>query len=456
MSVEQQLRDTFERYAEKTPAPVDAHATVLRRHRRSQRRRLVGGIAVAAVLALAIPVTLQGLDRSPAGIEIAEPGPEFVPSRPRGSLSTDAKFLADLVAKSWPRAPEDGPAAVTDQHVLFAGDVSAGRWARLVARVDGVWMGLWLAGPTGADAAVLTPMGEADPVQPGWQAFVGYIHPRGVLVVLASEGDVVEVSERTEVGADGVARRTYRQVETADGVAVVELDARTSSSVDLRVSRDGDPAIGGTTGGSRTGGVESWFDRDISTALIDSRGTPNRLQVKSALESLTAPLALAPSEVSFTAVWGGSADVQGEIDADAAVVDVQLPSGAHALVGNWGARTGSSEFSSMSGTSLLHLYPAGTVLPTLIAMRCDIQIDPQSAETRGRLVVVAPLSATSIRVLAGEDLLDVVPLTDGITTIAFPGGADRVVALDADGVVLADEPIGGVTDIRLIDDGSIR
>jgi len=454
MSVEQQLRDTFERYAEKSPAPVDAHATVLRRHRRSQRRRLVGGIAVAAVFALAIPVTLQGLDRSPAGIEIAESGPEFVPSRPRGSLSTDAKFLADLVAKSWPRAPEDGPAAVTDQHVLFAGDVSAGRWARVVARVDGVWMGLWLAGPSGAEAAALTPMADADWVGPGWQAFVGYTHPRGALVVLASEGDVVEVSERTEVGADGVARRTYRQVETADGVAVVELDGRTIWSVDLRVSRDGDPAIGGTTG-SITGGVESWFDRDISTALIDSRGTPNRLQVRSALESVTEPLALAPSEVSFTAVWGGSADVQGEIDADAAVVDVQLPSGAHALVGNWGARTGSSEFSSITGTSLLHLYPAGTVLPTLIAMRCDIQIDPQRAETRARLVVVAPLSATSIRVLAGEDLLEVVPLTDGITTINFPDGADRVVALDADGEVIGDEAIGGVTDIRLIDDGSI-
>ncbi len=247
MSFEQQIRDTFDRYATDTPAPSTTYATVLVGHRRSQRRRLAGALTVGLALAVAVPIAIAWPAPAPVSSDVASPT-GFVPGPPRGSLADDAGFLAEVAEVPWGRGPDAIDPAIADRRVLFAGDVPAGRWVRVVAPVQGRWIGVWLTGPAGAEPSSLAPICEPDPVA-GWQGVVSFGESRGTLVVLSEPDDAVTVSLRTEIGSDGIARRDYRPVATIDGAAVVELEERMLTTVDVRVTRDGRTVEGWATGG---------------------------------------------------------------------------------------------------------------------------------------------------------------------------------------------------------------
>lgn len=452
MSVEQHLRDTFERHADHAAAPEDMHALVLGQHRRSRRRRLTGtALAVSAALVVGVPVATQVLDDPPAQLDAARPGADFVPGPTRGSLADDAAFLAELVQQPWGRGPDAAQPSTDDKHVLFAGDVPGGRWSWVVAQVDGTWSGVWFVGPVGATADEMQIDGDANAEGIGATVVTRTdpLQAQGPLLVLAEPGDVVEVSEAPEIAADATVTRTYRPVETMEGVAVI-AGPDVSAATAVRVIRGGETVyrVGNSAGFQLEPGSSA--DQAIEVAMLEARGAPDPAIVRSLLERLVAPTGLTAEDLTLEVLWGGPLSDEWP-QPRAAVLGAELPSGALAVVGGWSWASGEA-----SGPSVLQILPAGApVRDRLVVMRSDVSTSRHGAETSSYLVIVGPEDAVSAQALAGERVLAEVALTAGVATLPFPAGTDHVVVTDGGGEVIADEPVGTVEDIGHAVDGPV-
>lgn len=445
MSVEQQLRDTFESYADRAATPVDVHALVLDRHHRAQRRRLFGtALTVSAVLVVGVPATMLVLDAPPAQVDVSQPGADFVPGPTRGSLADDTAFLADLVQLPWGRGLDAVQPPTSDRHVLFAGDVPGARWAWVVARVGGAWSGVWFAGPAGASAEALEIDGEANPDGIGAQVVTktSPTQQEGPLLVLAEPGDVVEISDAPEIAADGTVTRTYRPVETVDGVAVVSRPGSAYAALGVQVVRDGEPVYRLASGIGPDLEPGSPADEEIAIALLEARGEPDLTLARNMLARLLGPTGLTVEDLMLDVLWGGQLDAQWP-QPKALVLGAELPSGAVAIVGGWSWESGEA-----SGPSVLRILPSETVIRDhLVVMRTSVSMSRHGPESASHLVIVGPGDAVSARVMSGDRVLEEVALTEGAGSLRFPTGTDHVVVVDVDGEILADEPVGTVENI---------
>ncbi|MCW2579581.1 MAG: hypothetical protein JWR82_1182 [Blastococcus sp.] len=434
-----------------------------------RRNALIGGMCVAVLVAAGScldgaasvpdPGPSAGTAPGPRGSPIASSGLLDRPTR--GSLASDIAFVDGVRALPWGdgqqevfpdgRVPGGPPEPPPDQRtVVFAGDVPGGRWAVVVGPIDfgagpgalpGVPGGPDLAaavftGPRGAAPEQMTIAGGVNLVPANWTPAL--LDPTtGTLLVVATPGEQVEVSEGPEIAADGSGSRDYRQVETTDGIAVVRLPTRGHSdwASTLRVVRQGRPQS-----------VQfPWPVSEPDSAVPDisigfPRGEPSPTGREAAAwtaEQVLAEVGLPSTEVEVVAQWVGP--MPGSGPWEVAVVTVTLPSGA--LVVSAQLRgpddTGDPSMgSSMGGICGRAVLPAGPPASRRVyALPCDV-VDVEKGEPLGsNLVVVAPRNVALVRTYdSNRAFLSEHPAVDGVVVVPLSPDTDTVEGLTPGGI----------------------
>jgi hypothetical protein len=412
------------------PLPATAVETVVAAIASAQRarRRRRWSAAAGALAAGMITALLHLLPPAPV-----PPGPVSVYAGPtRGSLAGDEDFLRAVRDSGW----ELAAGTTGSRRVVFAGDVPGGRWALLAAGGSSSRPATtaWFVGPPGAAPdrlALLSVRVAPDPAEP-----VSVTDPAtGALVVVDAPEDRIRVSPRPYVDVGGSVSRSFFDVPTSHGVAVVGLppvrDAAVSA-VRLDMARHG-----------RRLDVHPPTVVDHSAGPVDVQTTPLRTPAPPAagdgavpprVRSLLGQLGEPVGDTPVTALWSG--DLPGPNDQPARLTILAVPqtSGAVVVSAPYGytADLSGGTGSSWCGTGVL---PAGLPLDQrVVAVRCDLSDLAQDAEISRFLVVVGPQAATSMRLLDGQGaVLREQPLDDGVAIVRSPGDVAQVVVTMADG-----------------------
>ncbi|HEV7186359.1 MAG TPA: hypothetical protein VGN28_00550 [Blastococcus sp.] len=425
---------------ETAPATITAAIGAARRTRRGRRLSLAAVVLVAAVLAALVPL----LPRAPV-----PPPPASVYAGPtRGSLAGDEDFLRAIRESGWELAAE----TTGSRRVVFAGDVPGGRWALLAAggSPSRPATTAWFTGPVGASPdrmALLTVRVAPDPAEP-----VSVTDPAsGALVVIAAAGDRIRVSDRPEVDAGGTLRRRFRAVPSSRGAAVVGLTpvprARLSA-VRVHVTRRDrqldvhEPTVVADPGAPPVDVTVSSLRSPSPSAVVDAAVAP---RLRAVLGQLGQPV----RDTAVTSLWSGELPGPNDQPARLTVLAVPQTSGAvvvttpYSYAADHAGRTGSS----WCGTGVLL---AGIPLPQrVVAVQCDLSDLAADREISRFLVVVAPPSATSVRLLDDSGaVLRELALDDGVAVVRSPGHVAQVDVTTADGgtsstVPLADTDLTG-------------
>ena len=411
-------------------------------HRARRRRR--GGLAWGAAAVAALLALSPLLPRTPV-----PPGAVSIYAGPtRGSLADDEDFVRAVRNSGWElAATTPGP-----RRVVFAGDVPGGRWALLAAggSASRPATTAWFVGDEGAEPErmrLLSVRVAPRPAEP-----VSVTDPAtGALAVVAAPGDEIRVSARPSIDVDGSVSRSFWDVPTRGGVAVAGLapvPGVTGSAVRLELARNGrrlavrpptvvlDPGAGAI---------------DVPTTSLRPPAPPApgdgavALRLRALLGQLGEPVGNTP----VTAVWSGDLPGPNGRPTRLTIVAVPQPSGAVVITAPFGyiadrsGRTGSS----WCGTGVL---PAGLPLDQrVVAVRCDLRGLAEDAEIYRFLVVVAPPTATSVRLVDGQGaVLGEPPLRDGVAVARSPGDVARVVVgtaddVPAEAIPLMDADLGG-------------
>jgi hypothetical protein len=481
MTTEDELRDRLRELAGRAGRPSADGPALARRiardsaERRRSRRNVLAGVGSVILLAIAVPQLVDGgaQDALPASGPVSAPasridgGASAAPQNgdtfggpTRGSLAGDRAFVDAVRALPWtleppPSAEDDPPRGLPDppvetRSVVFAGEVSGERWALVVGRFADVppdaeglpgpdagpvlLVAAWFTGPGAAGPEAMQLSSGPSAIARDWPLAV--TDPRtGALVVVASPGDVVEVSERPEISADGSTTRAWQEVETVDGVAITRVSPSHrayDASTSYRVLRNG-----------RT------VARDMPWSFPSSepfppvpvqfpRGRPSALGEQAAgfaAEHILAELGLSPDQVEITAQWVGS--VPAGDGGQAAVVTVTLPNGAVVVEGQvllpelpGGARTG-----AFCGHAIL---PAGPPASRRVqAMACEVVDYTTGAPMSTSLVVVGPPEVALLRTYDDDRrFLTEHEAVDGVLVAPMPLGTDTVESVTAGGVIL--------------------
>lgn len=471
MSIESQLRvalhDAADDVAASTP-PDAARAVGMReRHRRhSQRRNSALAVGLATVLvAVAVPVGLASLSRAPEVAAPSVPPADIFGVPTRGSLSTDEAALATIAALPWtspdlvtePPAPDP---AVADRRVVFAGDVPGGRWALVVgpntARPTGEagnpgqqtdlgalseLAGTWFVGPPGAAPEQLTlatiprgiiadkPASLADEMT-------------GAMVVIAAPGDLIEVSLRPEVAADGTVSRTWADLDARNGLLVATVGGdpyRGLPAVQYRASRAGvvlderGPDGFGPPDGQDPDPVDLTYLRPPISAPGGPAGEEQMMAA-----GILGQYGLTPDQLQLRVHYVGPIAGPDGAATGLTVLTAAFPSGAVLTRAFWLQEVGMGYFGGSQCVDMIS--PAGEpAQDRTLALRCDVAAgasdlpDPEST-----LVILAPPGTSAINAVAeGESGQVDVPLVDGVGMVPFPDGAQEVRILDAAGNTLA-------------------
>lgn len=417
-------------------------------------------VAAALVVLLLVLAAVDRADPAPeaaAGTGPAVPNAALVidDGPPRGSLAGDPAVVDAVRRLPW-SADEAPGAAPGMRSVVFAGDVPGARWALVVGPLleppdatglsaDGPAaqsgpMALWFGGPAGARADDLLPL--TSPTRAPPHAPLGLWDQRtGTLVVVAAPGDVVEVSERPEIGADGRVHRSFRELETADGVAVGRLgtsDVPVSAAAAFRVIRNGRMVAHGapTTIGDRPAAP-------LPVALDHPAGPPpasaDRV-VALAAQRLLAPLGLARHELRVTLLWAGDLPGPDPGAGSAAVLAATMPSGAVVVDGEWLASVESADGGSPQGGNCgLDTLPAGPPVERRVhALACEV-VNPATgiSSVRTVLLVVAPRQVDRVRVYdSSSHFLAELPAPGGVVVAPLPPLTATVEAVTETGISL--------------------
>jgi hypothetical protein len=412
------------------------------------RRRLLRLAAAAAVLLLIVLVGPFGRNEPPeAASDTPTPTDRPTLTGPtRGFLAGNAAFVDAVRRLPWtdgPHGPELPNPPQEARWVAFAGDVAGGRWALIVSTPppfepgSGLLFARWFGGPPGAGPGELTtttpPIGVPDGGPTGLLE-----QSTGTLVVVAAPGDGVEVSERPEIGPDGEPFRTYRAVDTRDGVAVVPLGAeRTSgSAVSFRAVRDGrthEPTTPWAVNDRGAGGpVQAAYPRGAPSAIA-------ALAVDRAAEAMPTTLGLPAAATEVTALWTGNVPGPGPEAGEPVLVTVTVPSGAVLVDGEWLVPVESPSGDYIQGGDCgLDVLPAGPPADErVLAMACEV-VDPHGrTPLRSYLVVAAPPEVTLVRVHDDDSrFLAEFVTTAGVVVAPLPRGTATVEAVTAGDISL--------------------
>lgn len=425
-----------ETFDDRGPAPLPGAPAAPAR--RPVRRALVVAVAAAAGLAWLV-VPGRAPQRPPPAPPTAAPtsaAPDVFALATRGSLAADAAFLDGVRRQPWADPDAAGAAAppVSARHVVFAGDVAGGRWALVVAArpTAGPYDraaplgGEWLTGPPGATPGRMT--AQWIPHDLGAGLPVALVAARtGALVVVAAPGDVVTVSDRPDVAADGRVTRTYRTVAAPGGLAVtgtIPSPLPGSTATVVRVLRHG-VALTGTA-------TEYLADpTDPPPVAIDYlRGAPprsGRQVAEATAQRLLNRLGLPPASVGVAALWVGFIPRPGGVSGAAALVAVTVPSGAVVVGADWLVLVTSADY-YVHGRCGQGIDPAGPpVSRRVTALTCDFQSRGGTPTAGGSLVVVGPTDVVRFRTYTGGGtLLQEYPATGGTVVVPLPLGVDTV------------------------------
>ncbi|SHH35161.1 hypothetical protein [Geodermatophilus nigrescens] len=463
------LTDRLTRLAERTAPPPreDLAAAVVARHRRDRRRRTgtaAVAVAVAAVV-VAVPVVVRGGDDPAPATGVAAPGsvPDGVlDGPPRGSLAGDAAFVEGVRRLPWSGDAAGVPEPALDgRRVVFAGEVAGQRWALVAAPngdqpaplvpdpeletdlgARGGTVAAWFTGPAGAAPEQMAVHGLPRVVDPA-QPLASADPVTGAVVVVTEPGDVVSVSERPEVAADGTASRTWARVDAPDGVALVDRGPSplpSDAAYRYRVERDGTEVI--TTMPDTPWSQFTQPELDVAWARPQPAAAPGDQVLRAEMDALLARTGLGPDDVAFSVLWAGDVPAPTVGTARLAVFTATLPSGAVYVGTTAGVavdRTGSAGWTCGS-----ELRAAGDG-DRVVAAVCDVTDASADSPVLPTLVVVAPAGTASARLLdTAGGVLGEVPLVDGVAAVGPPpDGLASVETLDAAGAVLERaEPLG--------------
>lgn len=420
------------------PAASGAPPAPGRRRRGVQRRVLLVAAAVLAVLLIGSPLTPD----HPARPKPASLTADVLGRPTRGSLAGDQAFL-DAVRRLPLADPDANGAAappVSARHVVFAGDVPGGRWALVVVArpTAGPYDraaplgGEWFTGPPGATAGRMT--GQWIPHDLAAALPVALLAARaGALVVVGAPGDVVTVSDRPDVRADGGVARRYRQVAAPDGVAVAALppsELPTSTATTFRVLRNGAPLPPTPP--------ELLADTAPAppVAIDYPRGQPSagdRQVAEAAARQVVDRLGLPLAGLRVTALWVGAIPRRGVPAGVAATVAVTVPSGAVVLAAEW------------QDVDYVRAAPCGQVVQAagrpaarrVAAFACDPSGGGADSPGPASLIVVGPPDVTRVRAYTGNGtVLADTPAVAGVAVLPLPLGTDAVEAFTDGGTGL--------------------
>ncbi len=485
MNPEEELRDGLRTLADRAGRPA-ADARGLARdvaraaeERRRTRRNLLAALGCLVLLGVAVPwlvdtgpqeatTAASAPAAGPRGETLsdamargpgADQGTDYVDGPTRGSLAGDRTFVDGVRALPWSTAPPvraaDGTILyylpdppVDARSVVFAGDVPGGRWALVVGWTAAPEMAgvpedvvphdqlaaAWFAGPPDATVAQMALAAGPTSIPMDWP--LALTDPRnGALVVVAAPGDVVEVSRRPEIGADGRTTREWREVDTEDGVAITQVSPFPRPydlSTSYRVLRNG-----------RTEARDMPWSiqreaRDDPPAIAFPRSRPSELgeQVaRYAAEHVLAELGLSASQARITAPWVGPVPAGGA--GEAAVVTVALPSGATVVEAEW-LLPQQADGSITGAPCGQRVFPAGLpVERRVLAAACEVVDHTTGAPMSTSLIVVGPPEVALIRAYDGDrNFVSEHPAQDGVVVVALPPGTDTVEAVTTGGVTL--------------------
>lgn len=469
MNLQDELRETL-RYAAAdlsvSPPPPEFSAQMMGDERRRRTRHRAGllaaGLAVVMVI-VAVPLGLSWLGKT---TRTAEPPPAEMYTVPtRGSLAGDREFVDAVRQLPWDVADSAltgiAPPQPDSRHVVFAGDVPGGRWALVVGpeqpgtegsdaepSSDGKgFSAAWYVGPEGATPDQLSQQSPPSWVLPSRRPTWRLDAKTGTLVVIAAPGDIVQISDRPVVASDGSVTRTFRSVDTVDGVAVVQVEpelfpARTP--IRVQVIRDGDVM-------TETQDL-SWTDPSAAPPPITVhyvRGEPTISEYSFSTDTwmvgqILGAVGLDPADAQLSVLWVGEIPGPGGIPGQLTVLTAMLPSGAVVVTAAWGRPYGGGSDSmgaDLGGYCVEQVQPSGEpATDRVYAMRCDVVDGTVHSDTVSSLVVVGPSTVVSVEALnTGGDVLGTFPAVDGVVVASFLAGTATVRPLLADGSEL--EPV---------------
>jgi len=433
------LPERLARLAAGRPLPVTAAETIAAAvdsaHRARRGRRLGLGAAVLVVgLLLALAPLLSHAPAPTRNVSVYA-GPT------RGSLAGDEEFLRAMRNSGWELAAE----TTGSRRVVFAGDVPGGRWALIAAGGSPARPATtaWFTGPAGASPdqmSLLSVRVAPDPAEP-----VAVTDPAsGALAVVAAPGDRIRVSARPDVDTGGTVSRRYRAVHSSRGTAVVSLEpvplARLSA-VRLDVTRADrrldvhPPTVVADPGAAPVDVPVTPLRPPAPPAVGDAAVAP---RLRAVLGQLGEPV----GATAVTALWSG--DLPGPNDQPARLTVLAVPQASGAVVVTtpygYAADHDGRAGSSWCGTGVL---PAGIPLEQrVVAVQCDLSDLSADREISRFLVVVAPPSATSMRLLDVSGIvLRELPLDDGVAVVRSPGRVAQVDVTTADGGTSSTVPL---------------
>lgn len=481
MIPEEELRERLHVLADRAGRPSSDGPGLARRiaretaDRRRSRRNVLAAVGCLVLLGVALP-QLAG-DRSgeavpasgpvpgpaadtPAGAFAVPQGTGILGGPTRGSLAGDQAFVEAVRALPWVTEPpppaEDGMTyylpdpPVEARSVVFAGDVFGSPWALVVGSApvvppdaagmpDGATapdqqVAAWFAGPADAGPEGMTLASGPSGFAPDWP-FAMTDTRTGALVVVAARGDVIEVSERPEIAADGSTTREWEEVDTVDGIAITRVSPYLrpyDASTSFRVLRDGRIAARDMPWSLST-------DQPVVPLPIEyPRGRPSPLgeqAARSAAEHILAELGLSPAQVEITAQWVGS--VPAGDAGQAAVVSVTVPSGAVVVEAQVlrPEQPGGATMGAFCGQAIL---PAGPPAARRVqAMSCEVVDYATGTPMSTSLVVVGPPEVALVRTYAiDRTFMTEHPVSGGVLVVPLPRGTDTVEAVTSAGVTL--------------------
>lgn len=439
IDTERQLREGLRAIADRGEAGSHTHGAdpVLQGHRSWQRRRtrVIGVIGAVLVIVVAVPLGLnilgdgEGRDRSASPGEA--PGILDVPTR--GSLADDQAFLADFVAEWLPGEGASEETAPAYPHVVFAGDVDAGRWVAVVDDVGGQLYVGWYTGSVGVSASELTRersqelSDEREPLRR-----LADDDPTGTLLVVAAPGDQVQVSPRADVTMDGEVVRSYESVETVEGIAITRVSSgQNGTSASIRVLRDGAPVYRAI--------ADPRAYPDPALLLVDdidlpfggpvrpAAGSPGSLGAILAAQTVLQPVGLEASSADFGYLWAAQVPSGSPPVVSVHVVAVRAPGGG-AFVSTAISASSPEGDTTSAGVCLAQAVPGGIELDELVV----VALCPANEDGAETLIVTGPTDTVRAEVLdgAGSVIADIA-LSGGGAIIALPDGAEAVRTYDA-------------------------
>lgn len=445
MSTEDDVRALLHAAAPDAPtAPSATAERVIGRYlarRRAQRLAAAGVAAAVLVLSGGLAVLDSPSADPPTGTPqlVADPDVDVLIGAPRGNLADDQQLLAGLLSADWAALATDGAwpydPAPQDRSVVFAGDVGDLRTALVAATVDGQRIGAWFTGQRGAPADQLrlaqapTPLPTDIP-----QVRLDISTSPGALVVISAPGDKVLLSDAVTVTADGTLERSYRELETIDGVATATVGTTTGYGVaaSVRIDRNGATVFRGAPLASALPGPAAPLAPVRAPA---AQPGPPAVLVERFAADLARATGLDPATLQIRSLWSGAVPGPDGAEVPAAVLAATYPSSAVAIAGGWTSTGGTGPATTWCSFAF---SPAGTEPAAQpLAMRCTVA----GTTVRASLVLVPPARTAAVELLDehGARVSDS-PLT-GPAVLPATGGERRARFLDADGETLATVPV---------------